>query len=157
MTGSQQVWRCGAYRPGHDPNHIPALRSGRPGQQRIPGTVRIVGTDIEFTPLANGTVVLLHNHDLGRVAGFIDAGTEAEYLPRWGILRFQSQTRDRPTISPPPFTAIVSVTTQELSPCGSLAPPGATLAERLMADGGFLVPTSDLDTVEPADLDSSDR
>ncbi len=139
----QRAKRCGAYRPGHDPHHIPATRWLRPGELRMTGTARMVGDVIEFTPSDGEEPVLLRNHDPERVAALIGSGRAVEYAPRWGILTLRKR---HSSDTPPGFRAtnILSVATSELSPCGSLAPPDATPAERILADGGLLCPASTL-------------
>jgi hypothetical protein len=134
------VVSCGAYRPGHDPHRIPATYWCRPGEIRIPGTARMVGEVIEFTPADGGDPVMLRNHDPALLTAFIDGGFDAEYAPRWGILRFGNKVIEHHDDHDLVATTTLSVTTDQLSPCGSLAPPDASLAERIMADGGALEP-----------------
>ena len=109
--------RCGSHSPGHDPHHIPALRSGREDAVRIAGRAQIVSDAIEFIPDDGQPSTLLHNHDLEGVAELIAAGAKVSFAPSWGLLRFSLGSTINAGGEEWTGTRIVSVTSGELSAC----------------------------------------
>ncbi len=108
---------CGGFQAGHDPHHMPALRSGDQETLRIAGRVRMVGEAIEFTAEDDQPPLVFHNHDPSGVAELIAADGPVSYAPQYRLLRFgrcRVETCDGEQWY---GTVIVSVTTEELSPC----------------------------------------
>lgn len=115
--GFEPMKRCGSHSPGHDPHHIPALRSGSEGAIRIAGRAQVVGDAIKFIPSDGQPAIMLHNHDLEGVSALIAAGAAVSLAPRWGVLRFRLGSTLDAGGERWLGTRIVSVTSDELSSC----------------------------------------
>lgn len=81
--------KCSSYRAGHTVHYIQARKAAADGATRVEGQVTAIMPGRITVVLEDGTELGYWNHDMERVAAFLDEfAPEARVQERWALLWF---------------------------------------------------------------------
>ncbi len=124
---------CALYLPGHMIHYIQARLSWENPEKHLPGLIESIESEIVQVRVADG-VRSYRNHDLSRLVE-LSKDTRDVVIRSYGVLECRMHL------------FCVAPADQERIPCrgpSSHATDGASLFERALNDGGFLIPGADL-------------